>query len=254
MKTRRHDKGRVFVRALAIMLVVFGLTGPAIQRAAAQDEVTIAIVRGDRTRVSLFVGENLSQTSTVPADDPSAPPEPPIEDTLGPIRSTAETATYTSPNFGYSITYDSALWELLSDATEPSDIGPIDGLVLAAEDGVIRADFYGRYADPSLTASQFVDRFAANAIANWGFIEAALRTDATGTPIRGGNESRAFVIIDFTYADESGDEQENTIYLEGWKLPTGDGFLIMLFQTPRSVYDDWVPAREALERGVTLPS
>ena len=74
-----------------------------------------------RTRVSLFVGENLNRApSGSPNDDGSGAPEPPADETPVPTatpRASAsqpagKTKTYTSPTFGYTVTYDAGVWEI----------------------------------------------------------------------------------------------------------------------------------------------
>jgi len=211
--------------------------------------------REDRTQVSLFMSEELGGSSATPTEEPSDQPEPPADETPVPIKTpqanatqaAGETETYTSPIYGHTITYDTGVWNVLNQGTDRDQGGPIDFFVLSAGVDAIQVEFYGLQPARGDTALDIVANMERNILTSPELIDPAIRSDA------GGDEDHAFVAIDFTFEDESGDRYSNVYHIEVWAMPAVDGALIMVYQTPQDVYEDWIPAREILVRGITLP-
>jgi hypothetical protein len=211
--------------------------------------------RNDRTQVSLFVGEGLGGSATAaPTEEPDGPPEPPTDETPEPTEPAGEAETYISPTFGYTIAYDSELWRVTENTTMPLDNGPSDYFVIRNQEGSIQTEFIGLPTDPSDTADQYTNRFLQQVLADPDLSEASVRTDADGKPILGGDDDKAYVAIDFSMESDTAGTIKNTYHAICWRMSSAGGVLVMIFQTPQDEYDDWAPAREALEQGVTLPS
>lgn len=210
--------------------------------------------RDDRTQVSLFIGENLAATADAePTEEPDDAPEPPTEATPAPTRQAGRTTTYTAPTFGYTIIFNTNLWDVVLDESTPDPNGTMDALVLSAERGSVQVEFYGGTGDPSLTAAEMADRMAHNLAADPGHDPGTIRTGADGQAVHG-DETRAYAVVDFPLPDDGSDPQINTYYVEVWKLPTNDAFLTMFFQTPQTEEESWTTAREALEQGINVGS
>jgi hypothetical protein len=220
--------------------------------------------RDDRTQVSLFMSEELggSGTTAEPTEEPSDQPEPPVDETPVPTKTppanatqpAGETTTYTSPTFDHTITYDTGVWNGIDEGTDQDQAGPIDFFILNGRgEEAVQVEFYGLQPERGDTALDVIANMERNILTNPELIDPAVRTDAGGDEIRGGDENHAFLSIDFSWEDEEGNRYSNVYYIEVWAMPAVDGALIMVYQTPQDVYDDWIPARETLVQGITLP-
>ena len=104
-----------------------------------------------------------------------------------------------------------------------------------------------------MARDRYLDVYADSVRSNPNVTDVAVRTDADGDEIRGGDAGHAFVALDVTLTNETGVPEELTFYVETWQVPERDCFLGMIYLTPRSAYDDETPAREALVQGIGFP-
>jgi hypothetical protein len=208
--------------------------------------------RDERTQVSIFLGEGLGGSTDGNSEtDGDGPPEPPIDETPEPA---GNEITYTSPNYGYTVTYDSDFWAVAADETVPDSSGPLDHLLLASRDRGedVYADFIGL---PGVTvdAVQYLKNYLAVVQDEPTISSAAIHLDADGNEVRGGDSQHAFMAIDIEGETESGKTVLHTFYLEVWVLESSQDLLLMNFETTQDEYDRWIPLREQLEANITLP-
>jgi hypothetical protein len=228
--------------------------------------------RTDRTQVSIFLGENLGGSGTTPPVEPTEDPdqpEPPADDTpvppddetpvptrtprAEPTEPAGATETYDSPTYGYSITYDTEVWQVEKEESTPSDTGTVDTFVLRAPMSGLLAEFYGLPADPRVTALDIVANVERNIKSNPSVQETSDRIGPDGEPIRGGDENHAYLAIDFSFQSDNGNTYQNVYHVEAWIVPETGGALIMIYQAPQSEYDAGIDTLETLTGGVTIP-
>lgn len=210
--------------------------------------------REDRTQVSLFIGEHLGQVPASGGGDTSAPPEPPADATAEPDQD-AGTATYTSPTYGYTLTYDPESWQDVENTTETTSEGqPRDVFVLDSTVINVRARFRAEPWDLSIPATSFIVRYADYSMNLPEFLDAKLRTGADGKPILGGDKNHAFASIDLTIAGEGGMPEAANLYIECWYMPSRDAILVLTYISAQASYDTWAQEREELTAGLSLPN
>lgn len=238
--------------------------------------------RDQRTQVSLFIGEGLGGASTSSNgsngddDDDNGPPEPPVDETpeteqtpepeppvdetpepQPPVDETPEpsgsTETYEAPTYGYTVTYDTDFWEVTEDDTFPTDSGPADYLVLYNEDSVVQAEIVG-FAGVEITPNQYIANWVSGVASDPSYVSTGVRLDDEGNEIRGGDDQRAFVAIDFEAESTSGKgTYKNTFYIVALQTGPPDELVVLIFQTAQVEYERFIPRREELEAGIEFP-
>jgi hypothetical protein len=168
-------------------------------------------VQDDRPQVSLFVGEGWGGAANAASTEaPSSPPEPPSDETSTPTA--GETETYTSPSYGYAITYGSAFWGDLPALTNPAADGPIDSVVLRAKEGGVQAELDGLPRDPSVSALDHIERVTEIFLTSDRFEDDAIRRDADGKQV--GGDDRACVVLDLAHKGSTANGPILTYYVE----------------------------------------
>jgi hypothetical protein len=241
----------------------------------AQGDATIGGVawlraRDARTQISLFLGEGLGSGSTDgdngsdgDDDSPEPPvdetPEPPVDETPEPEPPVDETPepsgdeeTYTAPTYGYTVTYDTGFWAVTEDSTFPTDSGPADYLVLYNDDNVVQAEFVG-FAGIELTPLQYIANWVNGVASDPSYESIGVRLDDEGNEIRGGDDERAFVALDFTAKGSSGGTYDNTFMIVAFQKGPEDQLVVLIFQTAQDEFEKFTPQREQLEAGMTFP-
>jgi hypothetical protein len=213
--------------------------------------------REARTQISLFVGEGLGGATTgTPSDDPDGPPEPPTEETPEPDPAddpADDLGTYTAPTYGYSISYDADLYGVQVDETRQTPFAPLDYFALATPTHSAYVEFMGFGAWGERAADTYLLGFVGHLRGNAEYSDVAVRLDAAGDPIEGGDAMHAYVAIDFSFTNAAGKLVQKTWFAEGWQIPGKDAFLMMLYQTRQDAFDEWTEEREALGAGIALP-
>lgn len=220
--------------------------------------------RDAQTQVSLFIAQGLGggagQDGPAPPEPPADPtptaagPEPPSEPTPAtdptPSQPQPGGATYTSPSYGYSLTYDSS-WQVQDESSEPGQNGPVDYLSLS--NGLSFMEFLGIPTGADLSALDCRAFWEQNWSQNASISEFTPRPGADGAPIQGGDASFAFSVFDFSFTPEGGSPVPLTVWIGCYQL-TGQGAVVTVFQqVPQRAYDQQSPARDALLAGLTLP-
>ena len=155
-------------------------------------------------------------------------------------------STYTSPTFGYTLSYGSQ-WTV----DEESSNGRQDRLVLINGTSFVTfvaAQGFG--GDPK----QCVSGFAEEQLVDPAVDNVTLATDADGNPLQGGTEATgAFAAYNHTYAFADGSVEQFTLFIGCIPLVAGESVLAVIQNVPTADYNAQVEAREGLLRGLTLP-
>jgi hypothetical protein len=189
------------------------------------------------------------EPSDEPEDEPADEPEdePEDEDDRGPQPSGSgvEGNVYTSPNFGYTITWDPGVWQVTDESYEDGgdyfEVTTLGGTSIVS---FIAVEGYG--GDASLC------RDDANAIlGETEGITAFTPTPHvdTGEPLIGGDSALAFAIFDVTFTDESGTLQARS-YLQCRTLVEGRAVLALIWIVPTQLFNTDLAAFEGLLAGI----
>jgi hypothetical protein len=152
--------------------------------------------------------------------------------------------TYKSPTFGYTIGYGPTWQE-----SENSSTNGVDRFVLA--NGTSYITFTGESAfggDPQAC----VDAFVAQLTADPNVSNLALAVDEQGNPLQGRTEATGAYAIydhDYTFPDRV---EPYTLFVGCIPLIPNQAVLAIVQNVPTTDYNDQVPLREALLRGLTL--
>ena len=156
-------------------------------------------------------------------------------------------AVYESPQYGYTLTYDAAEWEVVDETT---DEGGDDLLFLT--NGVSNALLVGqpRY-DGDLEeclAAWEEGQSAIEGVDDWEPLE-----DEDGEPVAGEDDDRAWAAFAFDYTGEDQEEVERVIYVECRVLVPEESVVVLLHNVRAEDYEDEVDAFEALFEGLEVP-
>jgi plastocyanin len=181
-----------------------------------------------KTQVTIALA--VSETATEAAAQQEAPPAP---------------TTYTSPSFGYTISYGSSWQESESSTTNGSDrfvlFNGTSYITFTSETG-----FGG---DPKAC----VDTFVKNLTADPNVSNLRLAVDDSGAPLEGGTAATgAYATYDHDYKFPDRTEPY-TLYVGCIPLVPNKAVLAIVQNVPTAEYAKQVPLREALLRGLTLP-
>jgi hypothetical protein len=151
---------------------------------------------------------------------------------------------YESPNYGYQITYDAAVWQAQSEDDNPDD--GYDQLFLA--NGV---SLLGIFGDPDYTP-ETLDQCVADYVAGLEDNEANSDFAPLDEPDAEGSEAeRSWTTINYVWESEDGEQFDYTRYFECIAL--GDGLTLVVIQdTPAEEYATEVEAREEVLRGFEM--
>lgn len=172
----------------------------------------------------------VSEASVEEAAQQEAPPAP---------------TTYTSPSFGYTISYGPAWQESEASTTNGSDrfvlFNGTSYITFTSESG-----FGG---DPKAC----VDAFVAQLTSDPNVSNLRLAVDNSGAPLEGGTAATgAYATYDHDYKFPDRTEPY-TLYVGCIPLVPNEAVLAIVQNVPTAEYAQQVPLREALLRGLTLP-
>jgi hypothetical protein len=226
--------------------------------------------RDPQTQVSLFISQGLGGSAGGTANPTVEPPsdetpQPPAENTPAaqatktpkaknsPTPGTnnpGKSTTYTSPTFGYTVTYDST-WQKIEETTTPTNNGPQDFLHLF--NNTSHAVFYTNSAPESLSMDQVPDIMLGRVENDSKNSKVQVRVDANGNEIKSSDASSAIIAVNFTWTSQSGQTIDLYDYYHVYKLPGKGAVLIFLNEGPQQAYDQQAAARTKLEKGIKLP-
>src|SRR5262249_22624124 len=135
----------------------------------------------------------------------------------------------------------------------PMEFGPVDYLSLDPRNRTVIAEFIGLPLNPTVTCAAYMEQFFQGMRGEPEHSDVAVRTDADGNPIRGGDDNHAFIAIDFTVTGDGGRQLQNARLIECWLKPPADAMLVFIYSTTWDRYDEWLPTVETLKQGVSWP-
>ena len=154
-------------------------------------------------------------------------------------------ATFTSPNFGYALSYDDP-WSVVEDGSVRGEE------LLVLTDGVANVlvaatDIFGDDAEACVpaTAEQFTSDPAISDV------QAAV--DADGAEISGADEFGAYGLYQYLFDSPDAPVSEYTLAVQCFHL-TPDALLIVLFDVQTAAFEDELPLFLTLLEGLTLPT
>jgi endonuclease YncB( thermonuclease family) len=152
--------------------------------------------------------------------------------------------TYTSPQFGYSVTWDDT-WFLVS---EESSL--YDNLMLT--NGLTYCQIIGG-PDPAMTPEAGLAGFLAGIRTTPGISDFAPLLDTEGNAVRGGDATRAFAAFTYTFTMEDGSAVPLANYIEVRLLVPGQSVVGFVAETLAANFESERPQFEQLFSTVLLP-
>ncbi len=140
--------------------------------------------------------------------------------------------TYTGPLYGYTLTYDPAIWT--NEATR--DSATADGIQLSTNDGILDIWAWNGYgADPigCLQGEESYYPENVDGISQW---EQA--TDANGNPLRYEGEDSAWGVFTYAYTNSSGRDVPLVDYISCQPIPNQDAVLVVHLSALPESYND----------------
>jgi len=199
--------------------------------ASAQDGITL-------NDTPVFSGE-----AAAPAGDPVEPTEEPTEE---PGADGIDDGSYTSPNHGFTVSWDDA-WE----ATETTGTGDFDELRLTSSTGgisILSGSFYGGDPETCLTGEDTYFGTEDPNVRDW---EPAV--DANGDPVAGSGDGLAYGVFTFTYGGEDDGYVDLVDYIECRSLIAGETTLEILASTTPDLYEEHIAAVLAITNAIEMP-
>ena len=180
----------------------------------------------------------------VEREDPTEEPaDPPTDD---PGTSGIDGTTYTSPDHGFSVTWDEA-WE----ATELPATGDFNELRLTSSSGglsIFAGGFYGGDPDACLAGEDAYFGTEDPTIRDW---EPAV--DADGEPIAESDDGVAFGVFTFAYGGEDDGYVDLVDYIECRTLVPGETSLEILASTTPDLYEEHIAAVLDITNAIEMP-
>ncbi len=203
--------------------------------AAAQEDITL-----NGTPV-------LSGEAAAPIGEPVDPTEEPAEDpTEEPGEGGIDGTTYTSPNHGFTVSWDDA-WE----ATETTGTGDFDELRLTSSTGglsILSGSFYDGDPETCLASEDAYFGTEDPNIRDW---EPAV--DANGDVIAASSDGVAYGVFTFAYGSEDDGFIDLVDYIECRALAPGETSLEILASTSPDLYEEHIAAVLEITNAIEMP-
>ncbi|MDQ3655058.1 MAG: hypothetical protein M3457_08265 [Chloroflexota bacterium] len=199
--------------------------------AAAQDGITL-------NDTPVFSGE-----AAAPGADPGEPAEEPTEE---PGTGGIDDGSYTSPDHGFSVTWDDA-WE----ATETSGSGDINELRLTSSTGgisILAGSFYGGDPETCLAGEDAYFGTEDPNVRDW---EPAV--DDNGDPVAGSDDGLAYGVFTFAYGSEDDGYVDLVDYIECRSVIPGETTLEILASTTPDLYEEHIAAVLEITNAIEMP-
>jgi outer membrane protein assembly factor BamB len=189
----------------------------------------------------LFIGANAPPLTPTPAPSPTSTPTPEPE-------SNVEGTTYTSPNFGFSISWDAGAADVVDEAvTDDQHDYLILSLVGTGHAGTVLLveGYEGYQGDPAAC----VQASTTAALEDGEDVKPAI--DATGDPIAGQTDAAAFAA--YSYQD-GGEPTRQAVYVECRTLIPGKAIIAftLLSGDSAALAEDMTAARDVIAT-LTIP-
>lgn len=155
----------------------------------------------------------------------------------------AATSGYSSPQFGYTINYDSS-WSA-SNATSDAN-----GDYVRLTNGVSTVDFSG-FKFTGAATDCLADEFSYFSKTD-GYSKAAIAKDANGKDLKGTVEGGAYEMMTFSYKGSDGTTTDYVAYVECRAIKSGVSMLRIDQFVDKAKYNDQIDAVTSLLNGLTI--
>ncbi len=161
-----------------------------------------------------------------------------------PARAQVDGNTYTSPTFGYTVTWDGS-WAVVDERT-----GEVDLLMLS--NGFSLGQFIGLtdYGDDALFATTL---YAVTAGMDPAVSNVVTLDAAEGIPGSGGDQNLAYTTISYLFTDENGASRQLTNYVQVRTLGDGQSVLLFTGTAPSEDFPAAMTAFQPLLDSVVIP-
>lgn len=152
--------------------------------------------------------------------------------------------TYTSPQFGFTVTWDNTWFVTEEEQDEWDAINLTDGLSYARVAG-----FESAGGVPQLAMAYYLSGFRFDeSVSNF-----QIAKDAAGNDLRGDEATRSWAVVTFTVTFDDGSSMEITEYSETRTLVPGSAVLIFRSYCGSQFYEAEYPQVMGLLSGVVIP-
>lgn len=153
--------------------------------------------------------------------------------------------TYTSPTYGWSISWNDD-WEVVDEISEDG----YDELII---DDSLSWVYFESYEDFGGDATACVEEEQADLEAQEGVSDIEVGTSARGDDLAGGDEEAAYTVYTFTFTSEDGVETPLVEYSDCRTLVPGEAVLEISQITSHDAYNDAAPIVQDLLAGLAMP-
>jgi len=186
--------------------------------------------------------------------EPAAPAAEPLEPTEEPADAPTEEpgaggidgTAYTSPNHGFTVTWDD-IWE----ATETTGTGDFDELRLTSPSGsisILAGSFYDGDPETCLAGEDAYFGTEDPNIQGW-----APAVDADGEPIAERGDRVAYGVFTFAYGSDDDGYVDLVDYIECRALVPGETTMEILVSTTPDLYEEHIAAALAITNAIEMP-
>lgn len=192
------------------------------------------------------------KVTITPQETEVATPEPTKKSSVSGVKG----STYTSPQHGYTFSWDESVWQLPADSEVSAPEQAYDSLMLEADTGrLFITSFEGYRGDASTCLDQESAYFETQ---GKGVTDWAPATDANGDPLTEvtGTKS-AWGVFNLTYQnpdDAAAKPVELTDYIECRTLVPGESVLEIFATAPRDLYNDHIDNVQAVIDTIKVPA
>jgi len=220
--------------------------------------------RNSGTQITLFVAQGLGGSGAAPVTPTEEPLVPPGDDDETPVPpgddeetptpsaratstpgSNAEGDTYTSPSYGYSLTYDPAVWEKSKDESNPTDFGPLDVLGLQSRSALVT--LVGETGDEQFDATQLCTVRQAQYSDDPQVSNLNITQDVEG------DANHAMTQFDYTFTSDNGRAFDWTVWIDCYNAPDNSVLLTFFYSAVKDAADQEAQNRETLLSGLDFP-
>lgn len=190
-------------------------------------------------------GITLNDTPVL-SGEAAAPEGAPADPTEQPGSAGIDGTTYTSPNHGFSVSWEDA-WE----ATETTGTGDFDELRLTGSTGgisILAGSFYGGDAETCLAGEDAYFSAEDPNVEDW-----APAVDADGETVTGSSDGVAYGVFTFTYIDDEDSDIDLVDYIECRALVPGETTLEILASSTPDLYDEHIAAVLEVTNAIEMP-
>ncbi|HKG24615.1 MAG TPA: hypothetical protein VKB09_03155 [Thermomicrobiales bacterium] len=203
-------------------------------------------------------GDDDNETPVPPGDDDSLTPVPPGDDDNGtPIaratvtprtnstRTTVEGDSYTSPSYGYTLTYDPAVWDKTREVSNPTESGPLDILGLESRNDLV-----------TLVGETGTEGFDALKLCQVRVDQYSSDPGVSGLTVKepvDGDANHATVQFEYTYTADDGKTYDWSTWIDCYNAPDNSVLLSFYFSALREFAEQEVQTRDDLLAGLTFP-